>query len=80
MTAHYTGWNRPLLVTLTATSNPYLADRLPMRGLLRVHEMRTDHYAQPRAMSFQQLDADGQIVGTRVAVDHAQFTYTGPTV
>ncbi|MEH0110510.1 hypothetical protein V6N00_12440 [Tersicoccus sp. MR15.9] len=66
------------MVTLTATSNPYLAPRLPLRGLLSVHEMRTSGYAQPRKMTFQTVDADGNLVGSRVAVDDAEFTYAQP--
>lgn len=78
MTSGYTGWNQPLLVTLTATSNPYLADRLPARGLLRVFEMRTDGYAQPRKVTFQQVADDGTPIGSTVAADDAEFTYSLP--
>lgn len=74
----YTGWNRPLMVTLTATSNPYLQDRLPLRGELNVHEMRTDGYAQPKRVTFLEIDDKGQPVGSRVMVDDAEFTYTLP--
>lgn len=72
----HTGWAQPMLVTLTATTNPYLAPRLPLRGLLQVHEMTLTGHPQPRAMSFLEVDAEGQPVGTRVAVDDAHFTYT----
>lgn len=74
----YTGWNRPLMVTLTATSNPYLKDKLPLRGKLRILEMRTDDHAMHRSVSFLQIDEDGNPVGGRVMVDHAEFTYTLP--
>jgi len=76
--SHYTGWNRPLMVTLTATSNPYLADKLPLRGELTILEMRTDGYAMHRSVSFLQKDADGNPVGARVMVDDAEFTYSLP--
>lgn len=74
----YTGWNQPLLVTLTATTNPYLAHRLPLRGLLTVHEMRTDGYAQPLRVGFRAQGADGSF-GASVAVDDPEFTYSLPT-
>lgn len=73
----YNGWNRPLLVTLTETSNPYLKGRLPMRGLLQVHEMRTDAYAQPTKMSFLPVDMNGVPTGSTVMVEDAQFWYGG---
>lgn len=76
--SHYTGWNRPLIVTLTATSNPYLKDKLPLRGELTIQEMRTDGYAMHRSVSFLQIDEDGNPVGGRVMVDHPEFTYTLP--
>lgn len=78
MSSYYTGWSQPLMVTLTATSNPYLAPKLPLRGELRVLEMRTDHYAQPTKVSFLQIDDEGNAVGTRVMVDRAEWTYTLP--
>lgn len=74
----YTGWNQPLIVTLTATSNPYLKDRLPLRGRLTVHEMRTDGFAQPTRMTFQEIDAQNRLVAAPVMVDGAEFIYTGP--
>ena len=73
----YNGWMRPLKVTLTATTNPYLKDKLPLFGELQVVEMRTDGYAQPRLMTFLELDEDGNPVGTRVQVENAEFTYKG---
>lgn len=76
--SHYTGWNRPMMVTLTATSNPYLADKLPLRGELTVLEMRTDGYAMRRSVSFLQKDEDGNAVGGRVMVDDAEFSYSLP--
>lgn len=72
----YNGWNKPLMVTLTATSNTYLADRLPLRGLACVHEMATDNYAQRGQVSFLELDEEGKPVGTEVMVDDAEFTYS----
>lgn len=78
MSTHYTGWNKHLLVTLTATSNRYLANQLPLRGLLRIVEMRTDGYAQPTKATFLKIDDDGNPVGTEVAVDDAAFNYTPP--
>lgn len=78
MTNEYTGWNRPMLVTLTATSNTFLQGSLPVRGLLRVVEMRTDGYAQPRKVLFQQIADDNTAIGSQVAVDDAEFTYSLP--
>lgn len=74
----YNGWNRPMLVTLTATSNKYLQPHLPARGLLRVMEMRTDGYAQPRKVIFQRLADDNTPIGAQVAADDAEFTYSTP--
>lgn len=74
--SHFTGWNRPLRVTLTATSNPYLAPELPLVGLLEVLEMGTDGFAQPRKVRFQKLNADGTTNGAPVMADDAEFTYT----
>lgn len=76
--SHYTGWNQPLMVTLTATSNPYLADKLPLRGELRILEMRTDGYAMRHSVSFLQKDENGNPVGGWVRVSDAEFTYTLP--
>lgn len=75
----YTGWNRAMRVTLTATDNPYLQPRLPLTGLARVHEMRTDDYAQPRGVSFQETTAGGALLGPPVMVDGAHFTYEPPS-
>lgn len=74
----YNGWNQPLRVTLTATDNPYLSERLPIVGLLKVREMRTDGYAQPTKMTFQEIDSAGMLKGGPVHVDNAEFSYTGP--
>lgn len=76
--SNYTGWNRPLMVTLTATSNPYLADQLPLRGRLSVFEMGTDGYAMRKNVAFQKIDDHGRPVGASVMVDNAEFTYTLP--
>lgn len=73
----YTGWNRSLIVTLTATSNPYLRNELPLRGRLLVHEMRTDGYAQPTKMTFVRIDSEGR-AGAAFHVDDAEFSYAGP--
>lgn len=74
----YTGWNQPLRVTLTATANPYLQARLPLTGLVRVHEMRTDDYAHTTSVSFQETTAGGTLLGPPVMVDDARFTYEPP--
>lgn len=78
MTNGYTGWNQPLMVTLTATTNPYLIDRLPLRGMLSVIEMRTDGYAQRRHVTFSVLEEDGHSLSGPVTVDDAEFTYSLP--
>lgn len=75
---HYTGWQQPLRVTLTATANPYLRDRLPLTGLARVHEMRTDDYAMRKGVSFQETTAEGTLLGPPVMVDDAAFIYEPP--
>lgn len=67
-----------LIVTLTATANQYLAPRLPLRGLLRINEMRTDGYAQPRCVTFQEIGSDGQTIGAEVMADYAEFSYAFP--
>jgi hypothetical protein len=76
--SHYTGWNQPLRVTLTATSNPYLAPELPLVGLVEVLEMRTDAFAQPTKVRFQKLKLDDTTDGAPVMADDAEFTYTLP--
>jgi len=43
-----------------------------------VLEMRTDNFAQPRKVSFQEIDADGNTVGTKVMVNDAEFSYSLP--
>jgi hypothetical protein len=75
---NYTGWNKPLLVTLTDTTNTYLQPDLPLRGLLMVHEMRTDDYAQPRSVTFQRLSGNNLPMNAPVHVDNARFTYAFP--
>mgnify|MGYP001576237302 CR=1 FL=1 len=72
----YSGWNRPLMVHLTATSNEYLTGKLPVRGLLMVHEMDTKGFAQKRKVSFHRMGEDGKPVGGPVHVDDAEFAYT----
>lgn len=67
----YTGWHRPLSVTLTATSNQYLAPRLPLEGKLMVQETGTDGsiiYA-----TFSVTEHDGR-QSAFVAVPDARFT------
>lgn len=71
----YTGWNKPLLVTLTGTANEYLRHDVPVRGLLMVHEMRTDNYAQRRKITFQRVTSNGAPMNAPVHVDDAEFTY-----
>lgn len=73
--SNHTGWNKHLIVRLTATSNPYLAPKLPLRGLIQVHEMALDGYAQRTKVTFLQVDEAGNPVGTEVSVDDAEFSY-----
>lgn len=73
---NYTGWHHPLMVTLTQTTNEYLAGQLPLRGLLMVHEMDTKGFAQRRMVTFQNVDANGRPRKGPVHVDDAEFTYT----
>lgn len=61
-----------LLVELTATSNPYLAPRLPLEGYLKVGEVDLD--GRVRWATFVAVDADGGPVGTRVEIRDAAFT------
>lgn len=70
----YTGWNKPLLVTLTSTSNPYLKDRLPARGLLTIHETATDGHAMNTKVTFQIESRTGEY-GVPVHVENAEWTY-----
>jgi len=72
----YSGWNHPLMVHLTATSNEYLAPHLPLRGLLMVHEMNTKGFAQQQKVSFHKVGDDGRFIGGPVHVDDAEFMYT----
>jgi len=75
---HYNGWHRPLTVILTHTTNTYLRPHLPVRGLLMVHEMSTNNFAQPRQVTFQRLARDGKPLGGPVHVDDAAFSYIPP--
>jgi len=75
---NYSGWAQPLVVTLTGTTNTYLQPDLPVRGLLMVHEMRTDDYAQRREVTFQRLSSNGKPMNAPVHVDDARFTYDFP--
>lgn len=77
MTEH-TDWNQGLVVTLTATSNNDLSPHLPLRGRLRIHEVRPDGYASPSQFTFLQLDDSGNPVGSEVSADDAAFTYAPP--
>lgn len=62
-------------VTLTGTTNPYLADRLPLDGELTVHEMATDGYAMDSKVTFRAADAS-KIGGLGAPVHVAQAEYT----
>lgn len=74
----YTGWNQPLMVTLTATTNEYLAPRLPLRGLLKVLETKTNGHTYGPHVSFRIVGDDGNPSGAWVQVPGAEFTYTLP--
>lgn len=78
MSNGFNGWNMPMLVTLTATSNKFLADRLPLRGWLEVLEMGADGYAMAKKFSFLEVNEEGEVVGAKVAADHAEFSYSQP--
>lgn len=78
MSTHYTGWNRPLLVLLTDTDNPYLRPRLPLVGLLTVNEMGTHH--KIINASFRVADDPRTLDGfsAPVQVKRPVFTYPVP--
>lgn len=77
------GWrNAPygyhkIRVTLTATSNTYLADRLPLTGELEVFEMNLVGHVQPGGAVFREELEDGRLAAP-VEVRDIAYTYTSP--
>lgn len=57
--------------TLTATSNPFLIDRLPCEGLVAIGER--DIHGNCTRVQFMPLDQDGTT--SFVAVPDAEFTF-----
>lgn len=57
--------------TLTATSNSYLADRLPCEGIVQIGER--DIHGNCMSVLFMPLDREG--VTSFVSVPDAQFTF-----
>ena len=45
--------------TLTRTSNPYLAHRVPLTGYIRIHEFSTTGEIQPNGVTFMPDAKDG---------------------
>lgn len=56
--------------TLTATTNPYLVNRLPLDGLVKIHERTVD--GECMFLTFMPLDRG---ISTFVQVDGAEFTF-----
>lgn len=67
------GFHR-IMATLTKTSNPYLADRLPLVGEITVHETDTRSRPMPSKVTFRIADASklGGL-GASVHVDDAEW-------
>lgn len=65
-------------ITLTATSNPTLADRLPVDGELEVFEMNSDGHVQPHSTVFRAAEPDGTLAAP-VEVRDIAYTYRYPT-
>ncbi|WP_043736019.1 hypothetical protein [Nocardia asiatica] len=64
-----------LLVTLTGTSSPHLRDRLPLRGVVSVHQISPT--GDVTFANFFELGDDGQLRAA-VHVADAEFTYLRP--
>lgn len=63
-----------LRVVLTATSNPYLAPRLPLAGELEVFETSVNHVILPSAATFREARPDGTL-GSPAQVRDIEFVY-----
>lgn len=61
-------------VVLTATSNPYLAGRLPLAGELEVFETTVDHFVMPNGAVFRVAKPDGTL-GAPVEVRDIAYLY-----
>lgn len=62
-----------LAVTLTATSNPYLIDRLPLEGIIELNEVSLDGHLMG-ATTFRVRNEDGSLTAP-VMVFNAEFEY-----
>jgi len=60
---------------LTATSNPYLADRLPLTGYVSIHEFDVDGGVQPHGATFMPDPEEGGHTSF-VVVEDARFEFT----
>jgi hypothetical protein len=69
------GHHYKIRVVLTATSNAFLADRLPLAGELEVFEMTTDGRITPGKAVFRIANPDGTL-SAPVHVDDIEFTYS----
>lgn len=61
-----------LAVTLTSTSNPYLAEELPVDGVLILHEINLNGFIS--IATFRRRAEDGSL-GPSVTVSDAEFEY-----
>jgi hypothetical protein len=59
--------------TLVGTSNPYLADRLPLGGLVRIHER--DVYGRPMMLTFLPDPVDPAGPTSWVSVADAELAF-----
>lgn len=66
---------RHIFVTLTATTNPYLQERLPLRGFLEIFETTTVNTISQAV--FRGLNVEGTSITAPVSVPGFQFAYTG---
>jgi hypothetical protein len=69
------GHHYKVRVVLTATSNAFLADRLPLAGELEVLEMTTDGRITPGKAVFRVANPDGTL-SVPVHVEDIEFTYS----
>lgn len=73
---HRSGYHRTR-VTLLATSNPYLAPRLPLAGEVEVFETSTHGHPLPGKVVFRELLAGGRL-GAPAHVDDIAYVYAAP--
>jgi hypothetical protein len=70
-------------VVLTATSNPFLAPRLPLAGELEVYETSITHHVMPNAAVFREARPGGALGGpasvTDIAYVYDQRSVVAPT-